>query len=140
MPRETTRQFVRHETTSARPNHLQIQVSHSEKSVRVSLSGILDRQGVEQLISRVAPCLLTRGCRVILDGNRLTHLDFRATRRLIRWNRHLRDFQHQLYLKEWSNYLKAILVMEDWDRELGAPGSEPSAWHLLGAAASNDQP
>ena len=137
MPRELTRQLVRQEAAGSR---LEIEVRHTERAVWVALSGILDRQGVERLISRVAPRLASRGCRIILDGSRLTHLDFRATHSLICWNRRLRDFNHQLYLREWSDYLKAILVMEDWDRELGAAGSEPATWRLLGATSTVSQP
>ncbi len=140
MPRELTRQFVRTDDAPAHQDPLQIQVSHSERTVRVALSGILDCRGIEKLISRVAPRLANRGCRIILDGSRLTHLDFRATHGLIRWNRQLCDYNHKLYLKEWSNYLKAILVMEDWDRELGSAGSEPSTWRLLGGAAATSRP
>ncbi len=140
MSRELTRQFSRTESAPARRDHLQIQVSHFERTVRVTLSGTLDCTGVEKLISRVAPRLVSRGCRIILDGSRLNHLDFRATHSLIRWNRQLRDFHHQLFLQEWSDYLKAILVMEDWDRELGAAGSEPATWRLLGATATVSRP
>ena len=140
MSRELTRQFKRNDSTPVRLDHLQIQINQSERTVRVSLSGTLDCAGVEKLISRVAPRLVSRGCRIILDGSRLTHLDFRATHSLICWNRRLRDFNHQLYLREWSDYLKAILVMEDWDRELGAAGSEPATWRLLGATSTVSQP
>ena len=140
MSRELTRQFVRTDSAPARLDHLQIQVSQSERTVRVTLSGTLDCAGVEKLISRVAPQLVSRGCRIILDGSRLAHLDFRATHSLVGWNRRLRDFNHQLYLRNWSDYLKAILVMEDWDRELGAAGSEPATWRLLGAAGTVSRP
>jgi MFS superfamily sulfate permease-like transporter len=140
MLREMTRQLDRTDSAPVRLDHLQIQVSHSEKTVRVSLSGTLDCVGVDKLISRVAPRLVSRGCRIILDGSRLTHLDFRATHSLIRWNRQLREFNHQLYLNQWSDYLKAILVMEDWDRELGAAGSEPATWRLLGATSTASRP
>ncbi len=140
MPREMARQFDYAESTPAHLDHLQIRVSQFERTVRVSLSGTLDCQGVEKMISLVMPQLLSRGCRIILDGSRLTHLDFRATHSMIRWNRRLREFNHQLYLKEWSDYLKAILVMEDWDRELGSTGSDPSAWRMLAGVATNSRP
>jgi anti-anti-sigma regulatory factor len=140
MPRESTRQFVRTENSLAHLDTLQIQVSQTERTVRVALSGTLDRQGVEKLISRVAPRLVSRGCRIILDGSRLTHLDFRATHSLVSWHRRLRAFNHQMYLQSWSDYLKAILVMEDWDRELGSTDSELSAWHLLGEFAASGRP
>ncbi len=140
MPRELTRQFVGKEIAPAFRDPLQIQVSHTERTVRVALSGTLDCEGVEKLIIRVGSRLISRGCRIILDGSRLGHLDFRATHGLIRWNRQLRDYNHQLYLKDWSDYLKAILVMEDWDRELGSAGSEPSTWRLLGGATVTNGP
>ena len=71
--------------------------------------------------------LLGRGCRVVLDGSGLTHMDYRSTRDLIRWNRNLRQFGHQLYLQCWNDYLKAILCMEDWERELVLPVGFPAA-------------
>ena len=92
------------------------------------------------MISRVAPRLAGRGCRIILDGKRLTHLDYRATHGLLIWNRKLRDHHHQLLLHGWNDYLKSILVMEDWDRELGSTANETSAWRLLGRGAVARRP
>jgi len=137
MPRELTRQLVRQEAAGSR---LEIEVRHTERAVWVALSGILDRQGVERLISRVAPRLASRGCRIILDGTRLTHLDYRATHGLLVWNRRLRDHNHQLFLYRWNDYLKAILVMEDWERELGAMPTGPSTWRLLNGASADMAP
>lgn len=137
MPRELTRQFDRQEAAGS---HMEIDIRHRERAVWVSLSGILDRQGVERMISRVAPRLARRGCRIILDGSRLAHLDYRATHGLLAWNRKLRDHRHQLFLHGWSEYLKAILVMEDWDRELGATPSEPSTWRPVGEAPADRAP
>ena len=137
MPRELTRQLDRQEALGSR---LDISVRHTERAVWVSLSGILDRQGVARMISRVAPRLARRGCRIILDGQRLSHLDYRATHGLLAWNRKLRDHHHHLYLHGWNDYLKAILVMEDWDRELGATPTGPSTWSLLGGAATESVP
>ena len=117
MPRELTRQSDRQE---AAHSQLDYQIRHGDRAVWVSLSGILDRDGVEEMIGRVAPRLTQRGFRIYLDGTDLVHLDFRATQGLLAWNRKLRDYHHTLYLHRWSDYLKAILVMEDWDRELGA--------------------
>ena len=130
MPRELTRQSVRQEAAGSRTD---LEIRHGERAVWVSLSGILDRDGVEQMIGRVAPRLTQRGLRIYLDGTNLTHLDFRATQGLLAWNRKLRDFHHTLYLKGWNDYLKAILVMEDWDRELGAVPPGPATWDFLGA-------
>ncbi len=137
MPRELTRQLVRQEAAGSR---LEIVVRHRERAVWVSLSGILDRQGVERMISRVSPRLAGRGCRIILDGKRLTHLDYRATGGLLEWNRKLRDHHHKLLLQGWNDYLKAILVMEDWDRELGSMPTGPSTWRLLRGAAADRAP
>ena len=137
MPRELTRQLdVRTDAGS----RMEIKVRHTERAVWVSLSGILDRDGVERLISRVAPRLARRGCRIILDGTRLTHLDYRATHGLVAWNRKLRDHHHQLLLHRWSDYLKAILVMEDWDLELGAVPNQPSTWGALAGVSADGAP
>jgi hypothetical protein len=137
MPRELTRQFVWQEAKGSR---LEITVRNKERAVWVALSGILDRQGVQRMISRVAPRLAERGCRIILDGKRLTHLDYRATHGLLIWNRKLRDHHHQLFLYRWSDYLKAILVMEDWDRELGAMPTGPSTWRFLRETSADRAP
>ncbi len=115
MPREWTPQSKRQEAHSS---HLDIEVSSKETTVRVALSGILDEEGLQRVTLQVAPLLLGLGYRVILDGSGLTHMDYRCTRALIRWNRNLRQFRHQLFLQSWSNYLKAIVCMEDWEREL----------------------
>ncbi|MFT5233300.1 MAG: anti-anti-sigma factor [Candidatus Krumholzibacteriia bacterium] len=139
MPREMTRPFVRTNTPPTHVDPLQIQVSQVDRTVRVTLSGILDSQGVEKMKRQVTAQLVSRGCRVVLDGSRLTHFDYRATGALIKWHRQLRDFNHQMYLLSWSDYLKAILVMEDWDRELGAAGSEPSNWRELGGLPAVSQ-
>jgi len=137
MPRELTRQLGWQEATGSR---MEITVRQTDRAVWVALSGILDRQGVERMISRVAPRLARRGCRIILDGTRLTHLDYRATHGLLAWNRKLRDHRHQLFLHGWSDYLKAILVMEDWDRELGAMPTEPSSWRPYEGAPADRAP
>ena len=118
MSRELTRQSPRQE---AGGSHLDIEVSSKDLTVRVSLSGLLDQPGLEKLIRRVAPRLSTRGFRVILDGSGLNHMDYRTTASLIRWNRNLHQYHHQLYLLNWSNYLKAIVCMEDWEQELVLP-------------------
>ena len=137
MPRELTRQSVRQEAAGS---DLEITVRQDDRTVWVALSGILDRRGVANLMSRVAPLLASRGCRIVLDGTRLVHLDFRATHGLVAWSRRLRDFHHQLYLKGWSDYLKAILVMEDWDRELGTPPAGSWTLDLSGGATTDRVP
>ncbi len=123
MSRELTRRPAGTESGVVR---LEIEVSRVDMAVRVTLSGILDEAGLESVIGRVAPLLAGRGYRVILDGSRLTHMDYRCTRAIIRWSRNLRQFSHALYLKGWSDYLKAILCMEDMDRELGLPMVSPA--------------
>jgi len=120
--------------------HTEIEIRQNDKAVWVTLSGILDRVGVERLISRVTLRLDRRGCRIVLDGSRLTHLDYRATAALIDWNRRMRAFHHQLYLHGWSDYLKAIVVMEDWDRELGATPAAMTAWRQPTGARSELMP
>ncbi len=129
MSREMTRQSLRQE---AGGNYMDIEVSSKDMIVRVSLSGSLDQAGLERIIRKVAPKLSARGYRIIVDGSGLTHMDYRTTGSLIRWNRNLRQFRHQLYLQNWSDYLKAILCMEDWEQELGMPvgfnrGPEPAS-------------
>ena len=85
-PREMTRQPGRQEAVG---NHTEIEIRQNDRAVWVTLSGILDRAGIDRLIARVAPRLERRGCRIVLDGSRLTHLDYRATGALIAWNRRL---------------------------------------------------
>lgn len=133
MPRESTRQAARQE---AARSTMEIQVTHQERTVRVALSGILDREGVTALAARVAPGLAGRGARVVLDGAGLTHMDYRATRPFISWHRRLRTYGHELFLQGWSDYLKAILVMEDWDVAPGdPPAGLPTLRHLGSIAA-----
>jgi len=140
MPRELARQSARQEAAGSHLEILEIEVRQTDRTVRVALSGILDRNGVERMISRVSPRLLGRGCRVILDGSRLVHLDYRATASLVGWNRRLRLFRHQLYLQGWSDYLKAILLMEDWSRELGGQPATSATLRLLAAGRIDTMP
>jgi anti-anti-sigma regulatory factor len=136
-PREMTRLPGRQEAAG---NHTEILIRQNDKAVWVTLSGILDRAGMEKLIAGVAPKLNRRGVRIVLDGSRLSHLDYRATGALVAWNRRLRLFNHQLYLHGWSDYLKAIVVMEDWDRELGATPTAMTAWRQPAGAHSDVMP
>jgi anti-anti-sigma regulatory factor len=133
MPREGTRQPARQE---AARSALDVQIRHTERAVRVSLSGILDRDGVAALAARVAPGRVGRGVRIVLDGSGLIHMDYRATRSLIAWHRRLHRRGHALFLQGWSDYLKAILVMEDWDCDRSpAPTGLPTLRHLGSLAA-----
>jgi len=127
MPRETTLQAARQEATR---NGMEIQVRQDERSVWVALSGILDRDGVAALASRVAPALAGRGCRVVLDGSGLGHMDYRATGDLVAWGRKLQAYRHQLYLQGWSDYLKAILIMGNWDAAADPAPGLPTLRHL----------
>ncbi len=140
MPRELARQSARQEAAGSHLEILEVEVRQTDRTVRVTLSGILDRQGVEKIIGRVAPRLLGRGCRVVLDGTQLAHLDYRATASLVGWNRKLRQFNHQLFLQGWSHYLKAILLMEDWDSELSERPATSSTLRLLAGARINPMP
>jgi anti-anti-sigma regulatory factor len=106
-------------------------------TIWVALYGVLDAQRWEQLESRLSPLLTRRGRRVVLDGRRLFHLDYRAVRPLLVWHRTLRPFGHQLVLAGWSAYLKAILCLEDWSQEL-ANGCVPLPAGATGGAAQFD--
>lgn len=133
MPREGTRQSARQE---AARSDLEIRVKHKDRTVWVSLSGILDRDGVAALADRVAPAPAGRGARIVLEGSGLAHMDYRATRSLIAWHRRLHRRGQALYLQGWSDYLKAILVMEDWDCDRTLqPTGLPTLRHLGSLAA-----
>lgn len=140
MPRELARQSVRQEAAGSHPEILEVAVRQTDRTVRVTLSGILDQRGVEKMIGRVAPRLTGRGCRVVLDGSQLSHLDYRATDALVRWNRKLRQYRHQLFLLEWSPYLKAILLMEDWASELSDGPDTTATLRLLAGARVDPMP
>ncbi len=92
---------------------LAFEVHDQGRAVRVALSGILDRAGLDSLVRRVALLLHSRGRTVILDGRRLEHVDYRAVPALSAWNRALRSFGHSLLLSDWSGYLKTILLVGD---------------------------
>ncbi|MBU8870477.1 MAG: hypothetical protein KOO60_06400 [Gemmatimonadales bacterium] len=128
MPREMARQSAWQDTAST---SLSIQVKQVDRTVRVTLSGTFDQPGMERLVAQVAPRLGETGCRIILEGINLTHLDYRVTPQLIRWNRMLGQFRHQLFLQGWNDYLKAILCMEDWDGELAGRPAGDSQWRVL---------
>jgi len=136
MPRESTLQPARQE---AARGGLEIQVRQDDRAVRVALSGILDRDGIAALAGRVAPALAGRGCRVVLDGSGLTHMDYRATADLVAWSRRLRAYRHQLFLQGWSDYLKAILIMGHGDTETGLE-PELGALHGFGTLAALRMP
>jgi ABC-type transporter Mla MlaB component len=86
--------------------------------LRVSLAGILDQEGLADLIRRVSLALPGRGGTVLLDGAGLLHMDYRCVQPLVRWSRGLRSYRHDVRLVDWNEHLQAILAMEDWGREL----------------------
>jgi anti-anti-sigma factor len=110
---------------------LSFEIRRQGSAVWVTLSGILDRERLIRLKGRVAPLLERRGQSIVLNGRALCHLDYRAVRMLVEWHRSLRAFGHHLLLYQWSDYLKAILSMEDCERELGSGTVPVSAWRAL---------
>ena len=96
------------------------------RTVRIHLAGILDRAGVPRMIRAATAALNGRDLLVVLDGSGLTHLDYRCVPMLVRWSRGLRTYGHRVYLAGWSDYLKAILAMEDWDGELMDGSLDPA--------------
>jgi hypothetical protein len=88
----------------------------------------MDRPQLGYLIRRLAPSLTKRGRIVVLDGRHLRHIDYRAVRPLIEWNRQLGTFGQRLTLYCWSDYLKAILCVEDWQGELHPGPVRPVSW------------
>jgi hypothetical protein len=115
-------------------------VEHQERAVWVTLSGILDGEGLDRLIRRVGPDLARGGCRVVLEGKRLLHLDYRAVTILVRWQRRLRERGHRIWLANWSEYLQMILAMEDWQGELAPLRAYRSSWRRLTGARQTRLP
>ena len=110
----------------SRTGVLDFTVSQHGRAVWVSLSGVLDRDGIDRLVRHVHPLLTGREAEVVLDGRRLLHVDYRAVRLLVQWHRSLRVFGHRLSLARWSRYLQAIVSLEDWAGELEVPPSPRS--------------
>jgi ABC-type transporter Mla MlaB component len=125
MPRESTRQSVRFRIID---RGLDFEIRQQGAIVWVALFGILDRQRLAQLINSLMPLLAQRSRRIVLDGQRLCHIDFRVVTPLIEWSRALKAYDHKLWLAHWSDYLKAILLMEDWERELPLGSSSAAVW------------
>jgi len=125
VPRELTRRSVE---CRGPGSGLEIDIRQLGVTVWVTLSGILDRPQLGHLIRRLAPCLSKRGRIIVLDGRRLQHIDYRAVQPLIAWNRQLGTFGHRLTLFSWSDYLKAILCVEDWQGELHPQAFRPRTW------------
>jgi len=97
---------------------LTCEIAAREGTVRVALSGILDRRTLAAVRRRVDALLWQRGRRIVLDGARLIHVDYRAVADLLAWRRDLAPYGHRLLLSRWSSYLRTILL-------LGA-GAEPT--------------
>ena len=137
MPRELTRQSRKLRICNYEHG---FEIRQHGLTVWVTLIGVVDQPGMERLISRVDPLMRGRGFRIVLHGRQLCHLDYRAVRPLLEWNRILARFGHALMLSGWSDYLKAILCMEDWDRELGVGASRLPAWRSLSESAAGRGP
>ncbi|MBU0741835.1 STAS domain-containing protein [bacterium] len=108
MPRETTRQPL---YLHLLEGGLDFEIREHDGDVRVVLSGSLDRNLLADIISTLTPRLARRDRRIVLDGSRLAHVDFRAVETLVDWGRRLRAFGHTLVLDGWSPYLRAILIL-----------------------------
>jgi ABC-type transporter Mla MlaB component len=113
---------------------VETRIARGDGQLRVSLAGILDQEGLADLMRCVSLALPGRGCAVILDGAGLLHMDYRCVQPLVRWSRGLRAYRHDVRLVEWNAYLQAILAMEDWDQELD-PGPAPRRGQTLPAVA-----
>ena len=108
MPRESTRRTPRF---SLLEGGLDFEVQERGPVLRVTLSGELDRERLARLRRRIAPRLVRRGRRIVLDGHGLRHVDYRAVSALLAWHRQLRAFGHDLLLARWNGYLRTILVL-----------------------------
>lgn len=113
---------------------VETRIARRDGQLRVSLAGILDQDGLADLMRRVSLALPGRGCAVVLDGSGLQHMDYRCVQPLVRWSRGLRAYRHDVQLVEWSEYLLAILAMEDWDQELNRGPGRPRALRLPAVA------
>jgi anti-anti-sigma regulatory factor len=119
---------------------LSYEIQRQGNAVWVTLSGILDCDRLNRLKGRVAPQLERRGQSIILNGRALCHLDYRAVQPLVEWQHTLRAYGHQLLLYQWSDYLKAILCMEDCEHELGSGPIRLAAWRMLRRAQAEQAP
>jgi len=137
MPGESARRSA---AVPAGTSALTFVVEQQERTVWVTLSGILDREGLERLIRRVGPDLSVRGCRVVLEGRRLLHVDYRVVPTLVRWQRRLKGHGHRIWLSGWSEYLQVILSMEDWQGELAPLRVYRSSRSTLTGAQQTRQP
>lgn len=110
MPRESTRWTPR---LTLLEGDVGFEVQHQGPVLRVTLLGVFDRDRLARLRRRIAPDLVRRGRRIVLDGRRLRHVDYRTVAPLTAWNAELRSYGHELLLSGWSSYLKTILLLGD---------------------------
>lgn len=110
MPRESTRWTP---CLTLLEGGIDFEVQERGSILRVTLLGELDRDTVVRLKRWIAPRLVQRGRRIVLDGRQLHHVDYRAVAPLIAWSDQLRGYGHQLLLSGWSTYLKTILLLGD---------------------------
>jgi ABC-type transporter Mla MlaB component len=109
-------------------------VEQQDRLIWITLSGILDREGLHRLARRAGASLAAPGCRVVLDGRRLAHVDYRVVERLADWRRRLARQGQQLELIGWSDYLRAILAVADWRGELAPARTYWSSWRVISGA------
>lgn len=109
---------------------VETRIARRDGLLRVSLAGILDQDGLADVMRRVSLALPGRGATVILDGAGLQHLDYRCVQPLVEWSRRLRSYRHDVHLVAWNDYLLAILAMEDWNGELDRGPARPRAYGL----------
>jgi len=122
MPRETTRHQPHLQLLEG---GLDFEIREHGGDVRVVLSGNLDCDLLDHIIASTTPRLARRDRRVVLDGARLAHLDYRAVPALIEWGRHLRAYGHQLMIAGWRSYLRAILALGGTSGAAAAPTTGP---------------
>lgn len=108
MPRESTRRIPRFSLLEGGSD---VEVQERGRDLRVTLSGELDRERLARLRRRIAPRLVRRGRRIVLDGSELRHVDYRAVGLLLAWHRELHEFGHDLLISRWNDYLRTILVL-----------------------------
>lgn len=110
MPRESTRRTPR---LTLLEGGSTFEIQERGSVLRVALLGTLDRGRLQELRRRIAPHLVQRGRRIVLDGQRLRHVDYRVASDLRRWNDQLRSYGHALLLGGWSPYLRTLLALGD---------------------------
>lgn len=110
MPRESTRRTPR---LTLLEGGSTFEIQERGSVLRVALLGVLDRERLQALRRRVAPLLVQRGRRIVLDGHSLRHVDYRVAADLRHWNEQLKSYGHALLLAGWSPYLRTLLTLGD---------------------------